>query len=141
MAYISQDTKKILAPAIKAVLAKYGMKGTIAIKHHSTLVVNIKSGKMDLVGEFHKYLYHANERCNRPDNTRNYPAYFQLNQYYPKNHAISEKVTEFYVELFAAMKGDLWYDKSDIMTDYFNTAYYLDVNVGNYKKPYMHFSC
>ena len=31
MAYISQDEKKKLAPAIKAVLKKYGVKGTIGI--------------------------------------------------------------------------------------------------------------
>ena len=51
MAYISQDDKKELAPAIKAVLKKYGMKGTIAIRHHSSLVVNIKSGPIDFGGD------------------------------------------------------------------------------------------
>ena len=43
MAYISQKEKKELAPNIKKVLKKYGMKGTIAIDHYSSLVVNLLS--------------------------------------------------------------------------------------------------
>ena len=46
MAYVSQADKAKLAPAIRAVLAKYGMKGTISIRHHSTLVVTVKSGNI-----------------------------------------------------------------------------------------------
>ena len=36
--------KQALAPAIKKVLNKYGMKGSISIRHHSTLVVTLQSG-------------------------------------------------------------------------------------------------
>ena len=52
MAYISQQDKKDLAPAIKAVLKKYGMKGTISINHYSSLVVTIQSGVLDFSGHF-----------------------------------------------------------------------------------------
>ena len=51
MAYVSQEDKKKLAPAIKAVLKKYNMKGSIAVRHHSTLVVNLKAGAIDF-GEY-----------------------------------------------------------------------------------------
>ena len=51
MAYISQEEKKELAPGIKAVLKKYGVKGTIAVRGYSSLVVNIKSGVLDLLGD------------------------------------------------------------------------------------------
>ena len=46
MAYISQETKKELAPAIKAVLKKYGMKGTIGIDRHTSLRVRVKEGPL-----------------------------------------------------------------------------------------------
>ena len=118
MAYVSQDLKKKLSPAIKAVLVKYGLKGSIAINHHSTLVVNIKSGKMDLLSDDNK---------NR--------GYEDVNVYCIDRYK-SGKVQEFYNELLAAMKGDSWFDKSDIMTDYFHTAYYLHINVGKWDKPY-----
>ena len=61
MAYISQEDKKALAPAIKAVLKKYGVKGSIAINHHSSLVVNIKSGVLDFLGASQKYNDHRSE--------------------------------------------------------------------------------
>ena len=51
MAYINQEDKKRLAPKIKEVLKKYGVKGTISISHHSNLVVRLKEGKVDLYGE------------------------------------------------------------------------------------------
>ena len=51
MAYVSQADKKALAPAIKKVLSKYGMKGSISIRHHSTLVVTLQSGAIDF-GEY-----------------------------------------------------------------------------------------
>jgi len=47
MAYISQEDKKELAPSIKAVLKKYGMKGSIGINHYSSLVVNVQKGPID----------------------------------------------------------------------------------------------
>jgi hypothetical protein len=34
------------------------------------------------------------------------------------------------------MKSAGWYDNSDAQIDYFDTAYYYDVNIGNWKKPY-----
>ena len=47
MAYISQDDKRELAPNIKAVLDKHNVKGTISIRNHATLVVNIKEGALN----------------------------------------------------------------------------------------------
>jgi hypothetical protein len=29
-----------------------------------------------------------------------------------------------------------WFDKSDIQSDYFHTAYYYHINVGKWNKPY-----
>ena len=49
MAYMSQETKKIIAPKIKEVLKKYGMKGTIAVRNYMVLIVNIKEGALDLL--------------------------------------------------------------------------------------------
>ena len=46
MAYISQEKKKELAPAIKAVAKKYGMKVTIGIDNHSSLIVRVKEGPL-----------------------------------------------------------------------------------------------
>jgi hypothetical protein len=137
MAYMNQERKKELAPAIKAVLKKYGMKGTIAVRDHMVLVVNIKEGVLDLLGVAQKH----NDQYAQMRGEESYPVgdHLQVNQYYAAEWAekVGEtKVAKFYNELIAAMKGNLYYDNSDAMTDYFDTAYYMNINVGNWNKPY-----
>lgn len=115
MAYISQKDKKELAPNIKKVLKKYGMKGSIAINHHSSLVVNLKEGPIDF---------------KMPNGSTS------VNVYWIDDH-YEGVAKEFLNELLKAMKGTKWFDKSDIMTDYFHTAYYNDINVGKWNKEYV----
>lgn len=132
MAYCSQETKAKLAPAIKAVLKKYGMKGTISVKNHSTLCVTIKSGKLDIVSNYNSIA------ANKPRQgwQEFKPAVaLDVNQYWFQEQYTGDNL-KFLTELFAAMKGDIWFDKSDAMTDYFHTAYYLDVNIGTWNTPY-----
>ena len=116
MAYISQDEKKELAPGIKAVLKKYGMKGSIAINHYSSLVVNVQKGKI-------KFDHSHGD------------GYTQVNTYHIDSW-YEGAAKNFLSELLAAMKGTKWYDNSDAMTDYFDTAYYMDINLGKWNKPY-----
>ena len=94
MAYISQEKKKELAPAIKAVLKKYGMKGTIGINHHSSLVVNLKEGVLDLLGDAQKH----NDKVAEQRGQQSYPVgdHLQVNTYYADEWAIDEKISNFY---------------------------------------------
>jgi hypothetical protein len=121
MAFVSQELKKKLAPGIKGVLKKYKMKGSIAVDNHSTLVVNLKSGSIDF------------EKDSNSDNGYHY----QINPYWCHEH-FGGVAKDFLVELLAAMKpADVWYDNSDAMIDYFDTAYYVNINVGQWNKEYV----
>jgi hypothetical protein len=60
----------------------------------------------------------------------------QVNPYHFQNH-YDGVAKEFLTEAFQALKAADWYDESDAMTDYFNTAYYVDVNIGKWDKPYI----
>ena len=133
MAFVTQEMKKELAPGIKAVLKKYGMKGSISINNHSSLVVTLQQGPLDFSGVDY-----------RGDNIY-YPAtdgnmYSQVNTYHVDKF-YSGVTADFLNELVAAMKGKTsrgeWYDKPDIMTDYFDIAYYVNVNVGKWDKGYI----
>ena len=137
MSYISQEEKKELAPGIKKVLKQYGLRGTIAINHYSTLVVNIKSGSLDLLGAAQKINNERAERQGLP--ITQIGDHFQANAYRePTEYEnIDKKIGNFYSDLIKAMKGDKWFDKSDMMTDYFHTAYFLSINIGRWNKPYL----
>ena len=134
MAYVSQEMKKELAPAIKAVLKKYGMKGSISINHNSSLVVTISEGGLDFTGVDRRgesILYTATDGR----------FYSQVNTYHIDKF-YSGETAEFLNELVAAMKGKTsrgeWYDKTDAMIDYFDIAYYIDINVGQWDKGYIY---
>jgi hypothetical protein len=52
MAYVSQDMKAKLAPTIKAICKKYGIKASIAVRHHSTLVLNVRQGSIKFIENY-----------------------------------------------------------------------------------------
>ena len=137
MAYVSQDRKKSLAPAIKAVLEKYNVKGTLAVRHHSTLVLNIKSGSIDFIENFistDANVMHGNKMSqSQIDYIRNNKC-LDVNPYWYQEH-FSGKAVAFLKEVFTAMNNGN-HDNSDIQTDYFDVGWYVDVNIGSWNKPY-----
>ena len=139
MAYFNQEKKKQVAPAIKAVLKKYGVKGTLGVNNHSTLVVNIKSGKLDFLEADLKI---QEDQTSRQGNYWGEPQKkesIQVNRFHVEkwHRDVGEnKIADFFAELIQATLGAGWYDNSDIQTDYFDTAYYININVGKWNKPY-----
>jgi len=138
MAYVSQEMKKNLAPGIKAVLKKYGMKGTIAVRNHMALVVTLKSGKLDLLGSAQRH----NDMVAARQGRESYPvgSYLQVNHFWADKWAEETgdvEIGNFYSELVAAMKGEQYFDESDAMTDYFHCSHYLNINAGDWNKPYV----
>lgn len=115
MAYVSQEDKKKLAPAIKEVLKKYKVKASIAVRNYSTLVVNIREGAVPFKPSDH----------------------YQVNEYHYENHYADNPVlVSFLDELISAMKGPDYFNNDDAMTDYYHRSHYTDINFGQWNKPY-----
>lgn len=122
MAYVSQEMKKELAPAIKAVLKKYRMKGSIAVNNHSTLEVNLSEGYVDCISK--------GERILSLGGVSKSVNVYHIDEWY-------EGVAKnFLNELLNAMKGPKYFNNDDIMTDYFSRSHYTDINVGKWNKPF-----
>ena len=47
MAYMSQERKAEIAPVVKAICKKYGIKASLAVRHHSTLCLDRKSTRLN----------------------------------------------------------------------------------------------
>lgn len=112
MAYINQEEKSVIASNLKPVLKKYNMKGTLRIRDHSTIVLTLKEGKIDF----------GSGRT-------------QVNPYWFQDH-YEGVAKEFLTEAFAALKSAGWYNNSRSEIDYFDIAYYVDINIGKWDKPY-----
>lgn len=132
MAYMNQEKKSKIAQNLKPVLKKYGIKGTLSVRSNMTIALTLKSGKIDFIKNFNETV------AQQPGGFRNSsPAekYLQVNTYWYQDH-FSGKAKDFLAEAKKALLSAGWYDNSDIQTDYFDTAYYIDINVGRYDKPY-----
>ena len=131
MAYFNQEKKAKIAPAIKALLKKYNLKGSLGVHHHSTVVLNIKSGSIDFISNFNGI--GAEERA---EGYRFTPAkdYIDVNPYWYHEH-FNGVAKDFLTEAFAILNTDN-YDNSDAQTDYFDRGHYVDLNIGKWNKPY-----
>jgi hypothetical protein len=139
MAYMNQERKAKIAGNLKPILAKYGIKGSLSVYNHSTIVLTLKSGKIDFIENFIS-TDHASNRGRKMEQSQiDYIRKNQsldINPYWFQEH-FSGKAKEFLTEAMKALKSADWYDESDAMVDYFNTAYYVDINVGKWNKPYV----
>ena len=127
MAYMSQENKATKSPQIKALLKQYHLKGTISVRHHSTLVLNISEGSIDFIGNYNAVAMNNTNRDSLGD--------IQINPYWYKEH-FSGPAYEFLTKAFDIMdQGN--FDESDLQTDYFHCGWYSDINVGRWDKPYV----
>lgn len=138
MAYMNQEKKAAIVAAVKPILKKYGVKGTFAVRNHSTICLNVKEGQIDFI---ENYIQTDIDKVVANKMSADQVAYIRknktldVNPYWFQEH-FSGKAKAFLTEVFTGMKSAGWYDRSDAMTDYFDTAYYVDVNIGSWKKPY-----
>ena len=133
MAYMNQDKKKLLAPAIKKVLKKYNLKGTISVEHHSGLKVRIWEGPLDFIGNKNKNM--PQHKVDQYGYSKNY---LQVNECWIDDN-YSGKVKECLNELITAMNGceEIQnHDRSDYYTDYFDVGWYTYIRIGEYNKYY-----
>ena len=134
MAYMSQERKANIAPKVKAVLKKYGVKGSLSVRHHSSLVLTLKSGKIDFIANSNRVCgndFYQVAKGFKP----NTQGYSDVNPYWFHEHYDGD-AKAFLTEVFAEMnKGN--HDNSDIQSDYFDVGWYVDVKIGSWNKPYI----
>src|SRR5690625_1742626 len=102
---MDQKLKKQLAPGIRKVLKKYGMKGTIAVSSRFSLRVNLGGGKIDLIGN-HIEAY-RNSKQDEHDavmkeniiNTIKESGYKQVYEHHALEDNFSGEALEFMTEL------------------------------------------
>ena len=126
MAYIRTNEVKEIRETLKEEFGpelKFGVKkesGGIAVK------VTIKKGNVDF------------SDITRREGDRGYA---QVNHYHTYQYGEHAKLFDDIVDVIKTAPGKAeggreWFDKSDAMVDYFHTAFYINLEVGNYSNPY-----
>ena len=135
MAYMNQTKKATIASKVKPILAKYGMKGSLSVRNHMTICLTLTSGPIDFIGDLveQRQFGYVPVKLDKTKMRERYE--LDVNPYWFHDHYTGTALA-FLSEIFPAMQGADWYDKSDAQVDYFDTAYYIDVNVGKWNKPY-----
>lgn len=114
MAYITTGEVKAIRDTLKAAFPEF--KFSVRREHHSAVEVCIMSGPLDLTGDIYINEYHY-ER--------------QLKDSHPELVNMLDAIT-----LIVKSAGREWYDRSDSMVDYFDTAFYYGIQVGKWNKKY-----
>lgn len=134
MAYINAEQVKAIRLALKKEFPEF--KFSVTKRHHSEVDVRLMSGP-----SFDKQkVWHRGEEVVVDLN--NMDTWSTINHYHTHWYGKYEEFFNKIIEIiktapFKAGVGDLWFDESDSMTDYFHTAYYMSVGIGKWDKPYV----
>ncbi len=130
MAYIKTEEVSAIRNELKKRFGHTGLKFGVKKQHHSSVHVTIKAGPIDF-SDIYRDHYGSGDH------------YAQVNVYHLSNYGQHQPFFEEVLKIIKtapalAEGGREWFDKSDAMTDYFHTAFYINLNVGEYDKPYVY---
>lgn len=133
MAYMNQEKKAKIKENLNKVLKGTNIKFSLRVRNHTTIECTIKSAPIDFIENF-------NETCSKnpryvKDGFTKQTGSIDVNTYWYKEH-FSGKPLEVIDKIVKALYSADYYDNSDIMTDYFDTAYYVNLSIGRWDKPF-----
>lgn len=128
MAYMSQEKKaKIKAELRKAIPQSW--KWSLAVRHHSTVVLTIRSAPVDLIDAY------TSKRCSEEVRAACMSQrHMECNPYHWREHFEGELLDVFSAILGALNAGN--HDRSDLQTDYHDVGWYVSVCFGRWDKPF-----
>ena len=126
MAYITTEDVKAIREELKAAFP--AMRFSVRRDHYSAVIVSIMKGPKELETLFADDEYSVKSR------------YQQLNHFHPHMYGEHEdlitKISEITHNAPGRAGGSEYFDKSDSMTDYFHTAFYVNIHIGKWNKPF-----
>ena len=135
MAYISTDDVKHIRNELKKELPQY--KFSVVRDHHSSVTISLMKGPAFNDYEYFDRYNNVTKTANLSDGEHHQINQYHLEEFYGKENAeILSKIDTISRTAPAKNGGKVWYNDSDIQTDYFDIAYYVHINVGKWNKPY-----
>lgn len=126
MAYIGAQEVKVIRQNLKQTFPNCKFSVRKSSGGHSVDIALLKGPEFEVVTT----RIHGEEREVNLNEGHTPINHHHLERFY------GEKNAQFFEKVTSIAKGDKWYDRSDIMTDYFDTAYYISISVGQWDKEY-----
>lgn len=124
MAYITKEEVKSIRQALKEEFGST-IKFSVTMSNHSSVNIKILSStEVDFeTNPDYDHWGHNGETWVNP---------------YMDNRAkqVLDRIDDIAKTAPSTTGGKEWYDNSDIMTDYFDVAYYIFIGIGKWDKPY-----
>lgn len=132
MAYMNQEKKAKIAAKLKDVVPK-GWKYSLSVRNRSTIVMTITSAPVDLMAEAQRVT--AERQARQGETPRPYFAatHLGVNPFHP--HFSFDVSLPIFKDIIKAL-NDGNHDRSDIMSDYFDVGWYVEIGVGKWDKPF-----
>lgn len=125
MAFITKEETKEIRDNLKKAFPE--IKFSVRMRHHSTVLVTILESPYDFELNGKEYrdvnTYHINSQGNESH------VDYDGNTIKPHTHL------DILKGILKIVSEKHW-DKSEIMTDYFNCAFYYYLSIGRWEKPY-----
>lgn len=139
MAYITKAEIQEKRKQVNALCKLYGVSATVSGANTSSVTVTIRKGKIDFlanhVDTVKAHWVTNDQQINDNAEWHAKRGYFNCNHYY-LDRQFSEEVLEFLEKLLVILKIG-HYDNTDVMSDYFECAWYIDIKIGQWNKPYL----
>ena len=132
MAFISTSEVKQIRNALKERFGK-DLKFSVRREHYSNVDISLVSGNIN----FYDGSLDREDKWNDDAPVNKFDGYAQINEYYTENYGKHKGLLNEIVHIVKTSPDREWFDKSDAMTDYFHTAYYFNINIGKWDKPYV----
>lgn len=124
MAYVDQSKKAKIAAALKPVIPA-GWKYSLAVRHHSTIVLTISAAPINLL------------QALAPSVFRNPSTITHATVH--RSQVSKEFADEYVAGVFDGIADALNtdnHDRSDSQTDYFDVGHYVEIGIGRWNKPF-----
>lgn len=120
MAYMSQEHKAQIAALLKPVMPK-DWKYSLKVENHSSIICTVRSAPCDVLGKAGVELHGR--------------AFYDVNPYWYKDHIQDPELREVVGKIIDVLNTGNW-NRSDIMTDYFDVGHYIGLTFGTWDKPF-----
>jgi len=131
MAHITTEEVRAIRNELKVQFPN--MKFSVRKNDRLSVTVSVLSGDRDFSDiELRNFI---------TDDVYHFDGYMQINHFHLYKYGNHQKFFQKVVDIIKTAPskvngGHEWYDNSDVMTDYFDVAFYFHVEIGRWNRPY-----